>query len=771
WEFASKYGAAQSDLEKVSEFVVAHGMTVVQTHPARRSVVVSGTVEQMNEAFRITLARYRHEVLRSSREQPVQEEYRGREGSIHLPSELSDIVLGVFGLDNRRITKRNAGDPPNTATVTVAQMARLYEFPTNLATGQTIGIFSEGGYVPNDITAYYATLPPGSTAPTIVPVNVGASNNGTADAETTQDICIAATAAPGAAIAVYFTTYDQQGWIGAVQRVAHPDPGDPDCSVLSCSFYVSNGDDAATLANEGVTVSWLNALTAAFQDAAIQHVTICMASGDSGTDSKVGDGKAHVQYPASDPWVLSIGGTTVGNVDGGSFDEYVWNDTFFGGVGGATGGGISDFFGAQAYQATANVPGSLNDGHKGRGVPDVAANASPNSGYPIIVGGSPSVGNGTSASAPLWAGLIAIINAALGRRVGFINPTIYASGAVGLRNVLPVPAAADNGLNGVAGYPARVGWDACTGWGSPNGSKLLAVLAVPATPAAHPSANYVAAVPLPIAAATGAPAGNGSTTYFWVVLLAIAAVIDGAATRLTGDFVKEGPLYAWMVELVIVLFLFVAIGRGFQGYWFGMLVDGRNKIALSRLQILLWTILFSATFLIIYAWNIEHLFDGADKPIALANALDLTVPDAVWLLMGMAGISALGSPLILSAKQANPAAAPPPAPKDSDKFIDGIVVKRRSGLRPQWSDLVLGDEAGNADVIDISKVQQLVLSLAAMLAYAYAIAHVMVDVAPVSAVAKGHMIPGLPGMADGFLALIGASHATYLGYKAVSHTN
>jgi kumamolisin len=214
-------------------------------------------------------------------------------------------------------------------------------------------------------------------------------------------------------------------------------------------------------------------LSNAFQDAAIQGVTVCIASGDTGTDSKVGDGNAHVQYPASDPWVLSIGGTTIGNVSESSFDEYVWNDIFFGSIPGATGGGISDYFSKPSYQNGADVPASLNNGRIGRGVPDVAANASPNSGYPLFVDGSSSTGNGTSASAPLWAGLIAVINAALGRNVGFVNPHLYALGSTAFRNISGAPGPVDNGLNGVAGYRAGSSWDACTGWGSPNGVALL----------------------------------------------------------------------------------------------------------------------------------------------------------------------------------------------------------------------------------------------------------------------------------------------------------
>jgi len=468
-EFASKFGASPDDIKKVSDFVSAHGLQVLETHPARRTLVVSGTTAQMKEAFAVDLGRYEHTVPLGRGKKPGKEVYRGRDGVVHVPNDLAEIIVGVFGLDNRRITKRNAADPPNTTSLSTTSITQLYNFPTNSAAGQTIAIFSEAGYQTADIAS---TFP--MNAPTVTDITVDASNDGFVDAETTQDICIAAAAAPGAAIAVYFTTYSQQGWVDLITRVVHPNAGDPVCSVLSSSFYVANGDDANALANDGVTSAWLNAVSQAFQDAAIQGVTICIASGDTGTDSKVGDGKAHVQYPASDPWVLSVGGTTIGNVNGSAFDEYVWNDTFFGGVAGATGGGISDFFARPSYQANAGVPGSLNDGHAGRGVPDVAANASPNAAYSgIFEGGTASSGNGTSASAPLWAGLIAVINAALGENVGFVNPALYALGSGVFRDIVGAPGPADNGLNGVAGYAAGSGWDACTGWGSPNGVALL----------------------------------------------------------------------------------------------------------------------------------------------------------------------------------------------------------------------------------------------------------------------------------------------------------
>jgi kumamolisin len=491
-EFAATYGGHPDEIDQVVSFVRNSGLTVGETNAARRTVIASGTVAQVSRAFAVDLHLYDVDIQAARGEQAHTERFRGREGSVYLPAQLADLVVGVFGLDNRSITKRNmAADPPHTKTLTVPQVAGLYNFPTNSAAGQTIAIlsfvfFGSGGYDLADIQKYYSHLPAGFTTPAIRDVPVDASNSAP-DIETTQDICIAATAAPGAGIAVYFSTAGQQGWIDVMQRVIHPEVGDPVCSVISCSFYTANGDDSVALAAAGVTTAWLDAVSLAFQDAAVQGITVCIASGDTGADSKIGDGKAHVQYPASDPWVLGCGGTTIGNVKGGSFDEYVWNDSFTisGSSGsGATGGGVSAYFGVPAYQLNANIPKSLNGGGAGRGVPDVAANASWNSGYsPIYCENAsafgypnPYNGNGTSAAAPLYAGLVAVLNAALGESVGFLNPTLYAFGNTVVQDIDGSAGPNNNSLNGVTGYPAGPGWDACTGLGRLDGQALLAAI-------------------------------------------------------------------------------------------------------------------------------------------------------------------------------------------------------------------------------------------------------------------------------------------------------
>ena len=483
-EFAAKYGADPADVERVTEFAQTHGLQVVETNAARRTVVVSGTVSQFNESFAVELGQYEHQVVLNRGESPRTETYRGRDGFIHIPRDLDGIILGVFGLDNRRITKRASADPPNTTTISIPEVTQLYNFPANFAAGQTIAILSEDGYALADLHQLNTALPPTYSVPDPTDITVRGPGNLGFDpfGETTQDISIAGTAARGAAMAVYFTTYDQVGWVDLILRVIHPNVGDPICSVLSTSFYVSNGDDATELAKEGVTTGWLNAFSAGLQDAALQGVTFCTVSGDYGVNSSAyggapSDGQQHVVYPGSDPWALCCGGTTIGDITGSSFDEYVWNDPNPGSLWGTTGGGVSDFFNfLPSYQVDAGIPVSIKDGHVGRGVPDVAANASYNSGYNIIHNGSPAVGNGTSAAAPLWAGLIAVINAALGQNVGFVNPVFYALGSSAFRDIVAPPGPLTNGNGGVPGYPAGAGWDACTGWGSPNGTALLRAL-------------------------------------------------------------------------------------------------------------------------------------------------------------------------------------------------------------------------------------------------------------------------------------------------------
>ena len=456
----------------------------------------------MEKAFAVKIGYYRRDVVDREGKVTQTETYRGQDGFIHLPIRLTDIIITVSGLDNRCATKRNDndsdGDPPDTVHTTVPEIAQLYNFPTLFPKkGQTIAILSRGGgYLDSDITSYFNDLK--LLAPKITDVCIdGATKSTTHLTETTMDICTAGSAAQGVSIAVYFITGDLQSWLDAVGRITFPDDGDPACTVLSCSHYISAADDSKTLEDKhGIKDSWMQSMTMAFEDAAMMGVTVIFASGDHGSAPKASCKKARVQYPPSDPWVLTVGGTTVGdlNVNSGAFDEFVWNDS----DGGATGGGVSDYFPLPWYQQGVEVPRSINDQHSGRGIPDVAANASKHSCYKFYINGLEKYEGGTSVAAPLWAGLIALINASLGEEVGcpdlgsgFLNPILYsmylnpdrwmASGWKPFRNISGPPGPTDNvyqGADDVPGYPSVEGrWDACTGLGSIDGLGLLNCLA------------------------------------------------------------------------------------------------------------------------------------------------------------------------------------------------------------------------------------------------------------------------------------------------------
>ena len=200
-------------------------------------------------------------------------------------------------------------------------------------------------------------------------------------------------------------------------------------------------------------------------------MTVVAGAGNQGVTDGVKDGEDHIDFPASSPYVLAVGGTRLVRSGGKITSEIGWNDR----SGGATGGGFSALFPSPDWQSGVNIP-ARKDRKTGRGIPDVAANASPESAYLVVIHGSifrqtTQVG-GTSAGGPLWAGLIALINQGVGRNVGYINPLLYKK--LGPDGVLRDITAGDNGTDGVKGFAAGPGWDACTGWGSPNGRKLLA---------------------------------------------------------------------------------------------------------------------------------------------------------------------------------------------------------------------------------------------------------------------------------------------------------
>jgi kumamolisin len=451
-EFTTRHGADAADFAAVRHFANTHQLSVVAEHVSRRTVILAGTVAQFSAAFGVKLHRMSH----------AGGTYRGRTGVILLPAELDGVVEAVLGLDDRpqaephfRSRPQAAAAPPGSFTP--IQVADLYGFPPGSGAGQCVGIIElGGGYRPADLKAYFGGLGVGS--PTVVAVSVDHAKNaptGSAtgpDGEVMLDIEVVGSLVPAARIAVYFAPNTDAGFLDAVTTAIHDAANSP--SVISISW----GGPESTYTQQA-----LSAMDDAFQAAAALGISVCCASGDNGSSDGVTTGGDHVDFPASSAFALACGGTRLSAAAGVPV-ESVWND---GAGGGASGGGVSTVFALPAWQTGLTVSSTSGTAPLAmRGVPDVAGDADPATGYGVRVDGKNYVFGGTSAVAPLWAALIARLNAAKGRNSGFINPTLYANPAA-LRDVT-------DGTNG--DFAAASGWDACTGLGSPNGAALSGII-------------------------------------------------------------------------------------------------------------------------------------------------------------------------------------------------------------------------------------------------------------------------------------------------------
>jgi kumamolisin len=339
----------------------------------------------------------------------------------------------------------------------------LYNFPAATdGTGQTIAIIElGGGYTQSDLDTYFSGLGLATPSVTAVGVDGGSNSPGQqADGEVELDIEVAGAVAPGAAQVVYFAPNTDQGFTDAISAAVHATPVP---TVVSISW---GGPEDSWSAQSR------SAMDSAIADAAVLGVTVTVASGDNGSsdDPNAASG-VHCDFPASSPHALACGGTKLaGDVSTNTItSEVVWNELANGE--GAGGGGVSDVFALPSWQANAGVPASAAGGSAGagRGVPDVAGNADPVTGYLVVVDGQQQPIGGTSAVAPLWAGLIARLAQATGKKFGLLQPLIYAgvtpgTAAPGFHDIV-------DGNNGA--YKAGPGWDACTGLGSPNGQALL----------------------------------------------------------------------------------------------------------------------------------------------------------------------------------------------------------------------------------------------------------------------------------------------------------
>jgi kumamolisin len=503
--FNAAFGADPADLEKIAQWAKANKLTVLDSSVPKRRVLVEGSIGGICKAFGTELDEYEH---------PTRGRFRGRVGPLELPAELSGIVQGVFGLDTRPVGRprnRRGNFEPVTVEAVLSKgkgkarhvafavpaspfkgaffpptVAELYNYPQpGNGPQQNVAVFAfngggspdpRGGYSLSALKAYFENVL-GGKMPTITNVVVqgpgndpgpdtnASSKRGDATGEVMLDMCVVGSVAPEANIFMYVTEFTSQGWVDALQEAI---TDSNDVSVISISYGNPEDDPEGAWTPMGVQL-----VNQAFQAAAAKGITVCCASGDDGSSDQVTSG-AHVDFPASSPFVLGVGGTKLLATDSTPptiQSETVWNETMLNE--GATGGGVSSVFSKPSYQDSASVPPSVNPPHKvGRGVPDVAAVADPVTGVVVIRidGRHLEPIGGTSAAAPLWASLVARLNQALGARCGFLNPILYENA---LRGGFRDITAGNNGA-----YAAGRGWDPCTGLGSPIGQPLFRALSV-----------------------------------------------------------------------------------------------------------------------------------------------------------------------------------------------------------------------------------------------------------------------------------------------------
>jgi kumamolisin len=518
-ELAERYGADPADIDLASQTLTSRGLQITATAPGSRRVKVAGTVGELAGTFGVTLRQ-----VSSPDPGGRVVTHRYREGPLYIPAALDGIVLAVLGLDTRpqarahfRSVAADSAAAAQGTSYSPAQVAELYQFPAGTTgAGQTVAVIElGGGFAASDLDTYFDGL--GIAVPSVTAVSVDGASNAPgsdptgADIEVNLDIDVIGAAAPGATQVVYFAPNNgDQGFVDAISDAATASP-----APIAISISWGQSEDSWTA--QGLT-----SMNAAISDAAALGITVCVAAGDNGSGDGATDGEVHVDFPASSPYALGCGGTKlVADLSAGMISsEVVWDETAANE--GAGGGGVSDQFALPSWQASAGVParasgtgtagtggtggtGSGGEHHRhhhhdpheggsdaaggsgleagtssvsgqartgssgGRGVPDVAGNADPTTGYQVYADGKAQVVGGTSAVAPLWAALISRLAQATGQRFGLIQPALYA----GITPGADVAGFNDitSGNNGA--YSAGPGWDACTGLGSPDGTALL----------------------------------------------------------------------------------------------------------------------------------------------------------------------------------------------------------------------------------------------------------------------------------------------------------
>jgi subtilase family serine protease len=464
-EFTERFGPSQQDYDTVVNFAKTHGMNVISGSRNSRDVQVKASVSAIENAFHVSMRTYQHpnenRVFYSPDREPTTDlsiqlwHVSGLDNfSIPQPMHVSrDDYAKAHGIDPKNVvTHATTGSGPSSSFLGSDMRAAYYGGTDLTGTGQTVGLLEYYGTNLTDLQTYYGNA--GQTYPTGVVSLISVDGTSTScsypscdDTEQTLDMTQALGMAPGLKSLVMYVGSTDTAIIGAMVS------DDPLPMTIGCSW--------------GWTPVDPNVLDPYFQQMAAQGQNFFTASGDNSTWAK----NKYV-WPADDPYVVSVGGTDLVTAGGGGpwQSETAWADS---------GGGISpDKIAIPSWQQLTGVITSSNGGSTTyRNGPDVAANA--NYTFYVCADQTTCTANlygGTSFAAPMWAGLVALVNEQRvkdGKKsIGFINPTVYS------QNVTSGYGTNFHDItSGTSGrYSAVTGYDLVTGWGSPK-PELISALA------------------------------------------------------------------------------------------------------------------------------------------------------------------------------------------------------------------------------------------------------------------------------------------------------
>jgi subtilase family serine protease len=446
-QFAASYGASASAIGAVTSYLQSEGLTVGTVYANHLAMDVTGTAAGVENAFGVTLNTY-HDAA-------TKRDFYANPTNPTLPASIAADVVSVAGLSSYGLRQHYSvahkvsasAAARATADITPTEARGAYNLTSPISSGyngsgKTVGLVEFSAYTASNPAEYNSYFGLGATAASVVSVDGGTTDK-SGDVEAELDIEVEYALAPKAAVKVYEAPNSDAGEVALYAALVSND-----VSVISSSWGIyESGESSADMSSDNTD----------FEEAAAQGQSVYSASGDSGADDN--GSSLSVDFPASSPYVTGVGGTTLTVTSANAWSsETAWS---------GSGGGYSSDFATPSFQTSVNSTGK-------RAVPDVAADADPNSGWLIYTEGNWEVVGGTSAAAPNWAAFTLDYDTAaadLGGSVfGYANPFIYSAAESSRYSSLFHDVT--SGSNGQ--YSAGTGYDEVTGWGSYNGGAFIA---------------------------------------------------------------------------------------------------------------------------------------------------------------------------------------------------------------------------------------------------------------------------------------------------------